>query len=640
MISIRRSFSAKVSLAVLLLAVTIFLASVGILFRQSRKMIRSESVDRATGVLTNAMHRINRYLITAETATKTHAGFVEEALQSESLQGYTNQILRLNPYVDGCVIGTEPGVLPTYPDGFMAVSIRDNNDISTAIETGYNYFSKRWYSIPRTQKRPCWVVAHDEENTLDLNDEGMIATYSHPLFNKDKQFIGIISTEMSLLHISQILAQERPYPHSYYVLIDEQGRYVGHPDSTRLFSKTIFSVADPKRQSDLITLGYEMTKGNQGNMSVRINNTRALVCYMPVAGTTWSLAIVCPDSDILRGYNRITYIVISLIIIGLLLIYINCHKTVAVSLQPLKDLLEKAQAVTGGNLGVKIEHTERTDVIGDLQNSFATMLQSLNYYITNVHTATEQTKIYNRELEHATKLAMEAEQQKTIFIQNVSHQIRTPLNIIMGFAQVLNSPNDKNSLYAELGEEEIKSIASAMGHNSRLLIRMVMMLFDSSDNGLAESEKCNKCELVACNEMCREARLFIANHHPNVPISFKTEISDDFCIETNRRFLIFSIEELLNNAARYSDQQNVTLFVEKDYKSIRFIIQDTGKGITEAHREHIFKFFTKIDEFSEGLGLGLPLTKRHAKNLGGNLILDTAYTAGCRFIFELPITIK
>jgi signal transduction histidine kinase len=68
-----------------------------------------------------------------------------------------------------------------------------------------------------------------------------------------------------------------------------------------------------------------------------------------------------------------------------------------------------------------------------------------------------------------------------------------------------------------------------------------------------------------------------------------------------------------------------------------FIIEDTGKGIAEADREHIFKFFTKVDDFSEGLGLGLPLTKRHAETLGGNLILDTTYHEGSRFIFEIPV---
>lgn len=99
-----------------------------------------------------------------------------------------------------------------------------------------------------------------------MDEEGMMATYSKPLYDASQHFLGVISIEFSLLHLSKIMAEVKPYPHSYYMMIDEQGRYVGHPDSTRLFSKTIFSVADPQKQSDLIALGYEMTKGNQGNM--------------------------------------------------------------------------------------------------------------------------------------------------------------------------------------------------------------------------------------------------------------------------------------------------------------------------------------------------------------------------------------
>ena len=637
MISIRRSFSAKVILWVLLLAVPVFLASVGVLFWQSHKLIRKEAVDRASGVLSCAMHRINRYLITAEVATNTNAWLVEQSLHPDSLLSYTNRILKTNPFTDGCAISTEPGVIPQYPNGVMAFSIKEAGGITTTIETDYDYFSKRWYSVPRTQRKPVWVVHHDEANTLDMNEDGMIATYSRPLFDAQKRFIGVISTELSLLHISQLLAEVRPYPHSYYVMLDEQGRYVGHPDSTRLFSQTIFSVANPQRQSDLIALGYEMTKGKKGNMWLDINGYKSLVCYMPVEGTPWSLAIVCPHSDIMRGFNRLTYIVATLLIIGLLLIFINCHKAVTTSLYPLRQLLVKTQAVSDGHLDADIPHTKRTDVIGGLQNSFATMLESLNYYISSVRTATDQTKRYNRELEHTTNLVVEAERKKTIFIQNVFHQIRTPLNIIMGFSQVLSSTTDDNTLNDELGKEEIKNIATTMTHNSRLLIRMVMMLFDSSDSGKSESEKCNKREMVVCNEICQVALKFINKHYPDIPVEFNTELPDDFSIHSNARYLEFSLEELLGNAMRYSDQQHISLHVKQVEGFVRFIVQDTGKGIAEADRENIFKFFTKVDDFSEGLGLGLPLTKRHAETLGGNLMLDTAYHEGSRFIYELPV---
>ncbi len=637
MMSIRRSFSAKVIMWVLLLAVPVFLASVGVLFWQSHKLIRAEAVDKASNVLACAMHRINRYLITTKTASHTNAWIVEQSLYPDSIQAITNRIATTNPYTDGCAISTEPGVIPQYPDGFMSVSFNTKDSVNTFIEPDHSYFQERWYSIPRTQRKPTWVVFNDKNREQETDEDATIAAYTHPLFNKKGKFVGVISIWLSLQHISNIMAEVRPYPHSYYVMIDEKGRYVGHPDSTRLFNQTIFSVADPQHQADLIALGYEMTKGNKGSMSVKINGKKSLVCYMPVEGTPWSLAIVCPHSDILRGFYRLTYIVVALLIVGLLLIFINCHKAVTVSLSPLQQLLEKTKAVSNGHLDVDIAHTKRTDVIGGLQNSFATMLESLNYYINSVRTATDQTKRYNRELEHTTQLAVEAQRQKTVFIQNVTHQIRTPLNIIMGFAQILNCPTDDTSLSEELGQDEIKSIASTMTHNSRLLIRMVMMLFDSSDNGKAETANCDKREMVACNDVCQVALKFTTKNHPDIPVEYKTELADDFCIHTNFRYLEYSLEELLSNAVRYSDQQHISLHVTRNEEFVRFVVQDTGNGIAEADRDNIFKFFTKVDDFSEGLGLGLPLTKRHAETLGGNLILDTTYHEGSRFIFEIPV---
>ena len=206
----------------------------------------------------------------------------------------------------------------------------------------------------------------------------------------------------------------------------------------------------------------------------------------------------------------------------------------------------------------------------------------------------------------------------------------------MGYAQVLRKPTDRASLSDGMAEEDIKAIVNKMEHNCKKLVRTVLMLFDSSDTGLAASDKRERRDMIGCNELCREAYAFI-NRMYHVPIAFETELSDDFRILTNRRDLLYSLQELLGNATRYSDGKNVLLRVEKDDKSVRFIIQDTGKGIAEADLENIFMFFTKVDDFSEGLGLGLPLVKRHAETLGGSFTLDTSYHAGCRFIFELPI---
>ena len=71
---------------------------------------------------------------------------------------------------------------------------------------------------------------------------------------------------------------------------------------------------------------------------------------------------------------------------------------------------------------------------------------------------------------------------------------------------------------------------------------------------------------------------------------------------------------------------------------VRFVLTDTGRGISDEYYDKMFIPFSKVDDLSEGLGLGLPLAKRHIDNLGGKLILDRDYREGCRFIVEMPIS--
>ena len=629
---IRKSFSTKLSLGILLMAVTIFVVSLGVLFTQSRHIIRTEAVGRTKAVLNTTMQHIVRNLMTIENATNTCSWMIEQQFQPEQILDFTSRIVRLNPHIDGCSISAEPNMFKKYGRYFSAYTVRETDTIATVIEEEYEYFQKEWYKTPRNLESGCWVVYTDEVDSLKLTLDGMIASYGKPLYSADSSMVGIISTDLSLLRLSKVMSEVRPYPNSYFMMIDNEGRYFIHPDSTRLFNQTIFTNADPRKQFDMIALGHEMTSGKQGQMVVNVDGAPCVVCYQPVLGTKWSLAIVCPDSDVLAGYYRLTYIVVPLLVIGLLVFLLLCHRAVTVSIRPLNQLLDKTQTIASGNMEVYIPKSQRLDVIGRLQNSFATMFRYLNFHIGSVRYTTEQTKLRNEELERATRMAKEADKQKTIFIQNVSHQIRTPLNIIMGFSQVLSDAGKE-----KLSDEEMKSITDMMDHNSKHLKRMLQMLFDSSDTGLSEELNSQKHDLILCNDVAREAIENTNLYYPNLQISFQSELADDFCIKGNRLYLMRALRELLYNSAKYSDGQHVSLHVTPTDCNIQYIVEDTGKNINEADRETIFKFFTKVDDLTEGLGLGLPLAKRHAQNLGGDLILDTSYQEGCRFIIEVPI---
>ena len=626
--------STRIAIVILLLAVPLFIMTIGVLFLEARQVIRHKAVGRAKSALNASMQRLDRNLIAVKTATEAYSWVLEEQLQPDSLLSISHKVVALNPHVDGCSVSAEPYLFPNIGRHYSVYTVREADSVETVVEEEYEYFQKTWYKLPHDLNAPCWEIYFDEADSLELTIDGMLASYGKPLHNKNHEIVGIISTDLSLLKLTKIINQERPYPNSYFMMLDSDGRYVVHPDSTRLFTKTIFDDANPFSQQDLIALGHEMTAGKEGGMPIYIDGNGYLVCYKPVPGTDWSLAIVCPDNDILKNYYMLTNILIPLLVIGLLIIVLLCRRAVSQAFSSIRQLLIKTRMIAEGNLEVYIKHSKRIDDVGRLQNSFAAMLQALQFHIGIVRYITEKLQQRNKELEEATKLAQEANRQKTVFIQNVSHQIRTPLNIVMGFSQVLYDTVKQKEI---LPEEEMKSITSTMDHQAKLLYRLVSMLFDSSDTGFSEELRTSQFDVVKCNSMARECLEYTKSHYPNIHIELQTEVDDDLCIQTNRLYLTRCLSELLYNSAKYSDGQHIILRIICTEFVVRFIVEDTGKGISEPYRDLMFKFFTKIDDLSEGLGLGLPLAKRHALNLGGDLWLDDSYHEGCRFVLEMPL---
>ena len=371
---IRRSLSAKLSLSILLLAIPIFVLSLGILFVQSRNIIKKEAMEHAKSLLNTTMQRLDRNMMAVETATDIYDWEITENLQPDSLLALTRRVVTRNPHVDGCSISMEPDVFPQIGRYFSVYTVRETDTITSVIEQEYEYFEKIWYKTPHNLNKPCWVTYFDESDSLELTISGLIASYGKPIYSSDNQFIGVISSDISLIRLSKYITAEKPYPNSYFMMLGKEGHYFIHPDSTKLFTHTIFDDVDPREQADLIALGHEMTAGNQGSMAVVIDGTPCQVCYQPMHGTEWSLAIVCPESDILNDYHALANIIALLIALGLLLILIFCHRVVAHAIRPINQLLTKTQTIASGNYEVHIPKSNRNDVVGRLQNSFATML--------------------------------------------------------------------------------------------------------------------------------------------------------------------------------------------------------------------------------------------------------------------------
>ena len=626
---IRHSLSSKLGVSILLLSVLVFVASLGVMFVQSRLLLRKQVTEHITSVLDNTVSRVTGCMNTVETATNANGWMALEFLNPDSLLAFSHRVVLLNSHVNGCSITTEPDVFPEQGP-FSAYSIREGDSVVTAREAAYDYYNQVWYKQPKHLAKPCWTDPFNDFNNNSLYTKNIIASYCKPLYMEDGRFIGVISTDLSLNRLKETIIDKQPYPNTYFVMVNSEGRFVIHPDSTQELNKTIFEDLDVEKQSDLVALGHEMTTGAKGHMRVSINGTSCLVCYQPVPDTKWCLALVIPDREILQAYYRLAYIIIPLIVIGLVVILLITRRIVAQAIEPLNQLLTQSQELASGNYAERIPHTKRDDAVGQLQNSFATMQESLDRHVSDIKKAADETKRSNEELVGAAQLAEDADRQKTLFIQNVTHQIRTPLNIIMGFAQVL-----RHSL-GEIPHDEVKKIVEMMDHNTKTLSRMLLMLYDSSDAGASIELSMHKDEMVSCNEVASEAISYTREHFPEINVTFESDVPDSYRIRSNGLYLMRTLRELLYNAAKYSGGALVLFQIQETDNTIRFIVEDHGPGMSEAYYDQMFVPFTKVNELSEGLGLGLPLSKRHSQSLGGDLFLDKTYHDGCRFILELP----
>lgn len=598
---IRQSLSLRLSLWILGFVVVIFIITIGFLYHRTKESVRQTAIEQATQILNNNLQNLVGVLNEIEVATNNTDWLVMQNLQPDSLLALSRHILEINPNLYGCSIAFIPDFFEDQGKYFSAYSSNDNGHIETENEgdEDYDYFTMDWYKEPMKLKKACWVDPFKDYSPDGVVTRDMIASYCKPLITDDGRCIGVISSDISHRKISQAFTKERIYPNSYFMLIGK--------------SKQIISSSD--EHADISDL----------------DRSDCLVLSQEIPGTGWHLALICPESDIFKQFRQMFYIILSIILFGLLMILAFCYFVVHRTVSPIRLLASQAHDIEEGCYDEQIEKTNRTDEIGLLQNSFASMQQSIAKYVADLQKMKAETEQRNEELIVAKNLAEEADHKTTAFIQDISHQIRTPLNIIGGFAQVLRDGNDM------LSEEEKAAITNDMLQNSHTITNIVnnwvMTLVLENTVVIVGND------IVNCNELCTQATDYISLRNPEtVKLEIQTTIPDSLQIQTNKMYVLKILRELLYNANKYTNNGSITISNQQlDSNHVCFRVSDTGPGIPLDDRERIFNQFTKLNSFNEGLGMGLYLCRRLATLLGGSLDLDITYTNGASFVLILPI---
>ena len=625
----RKILPRKLTITLILLAAPLFLVSLGTFFNHVQELLHQEALERSNSILNTTMQRVVNYMKAVENAGRSNAWLLEENFDPASLQAMSRRIVQLNNSVLSCSVSTEPGALEETGSYFSVYSVKEGDTIITVRETDFDYYERAWYRTAIRTGRDAWIDPFSDFNKGAINFNDAVGSYCIPLRTKDGHIVGVVSTDFSFNRLTQtVLASEHPFPNAYYMLLGSDGRYLIHPETSVLFKKTIFSDTDSIQHPDVIALGREMTAGNKGIMHVVKDEKTYHVCYAPVPDTHWSLALVCLDDEILSDYNHLLHIVIIIVIIGLLFITWITIYVVRRNTQPLDQLLEETKRISAGNYNEVIPLSKKKDVVSKLQNSFIAMRRAVVAHMQEVKHANEELEKENEELEKATQSAHELGHQRHLFVGHVLRQIRMPLNIIEGLTDAM--------LTRRLSESELEVITDTMKLNAARLRRRLLMLYDSSEAKANDKAQYVRNALLPCNEAAQEAIDFMLTTHQGMEVKFESDVPDDLCIRTNHFYLTRSFSELLHNSAKFSDGKHIALRITQTETTVNFIIEDKGPGLPQEWNELISSPFTQGSEQAAGLGLGLPLVKRHITNLGGNLIYDTEYHDGCRIIVEMP----
>ena len=631
---INRRLSLRLGLDIIVVVAAIFVVAVSYLFSISKDYLRQSAVNRATQILDNTGHRITDIMGEVETVADNMAWYVDGCMDPDSLIRDTREILLNHPHFHSCSISMEPFYFKQYGRYFSIYSVRDADTISTAQygSDDFQYFNQEWYSKPQGLLQGCWIDPYLNTNPKATYKTDVITTYSRPLLDSNGYFIGVIAIDLNLKWLSQEITEVKPYPNSSSIIIGSKGQYLVHPDTLKLIRESIFSDPDPKAKGVVDSLGRKMLAGESGVQQMVVDGNDALLFYCPVGKANWSMAIVCPESDVFSGYNRLLYMVWAIVGLGLLVILLFCYQAISTAIAPLQLLAHQAHDIAEGHYSNRLPKTSREDTVGQLQNSFADMQASLSTYVDDIRQINAEMEQRNRELAVANEKALEADRKKTAFLQDMMHQIRTPLNIICGFAQVLNDS------FHELPPDEARNITQMMHDNMWKIAHITRLLVSfASQTGLIAMKK----ETFSCNEACREVVDNCRLTNPStVKLRFETMLSDDYTLHTDKQRVQLILEELLNNANKFTQQGTITVSCcQKDQQTVTIRVSDTGIGIAKTDRKNIFTQFVKIDLFTEGVGLGLPLSKRAAQRIGGDLVLDEAYDQGAAFVLTIPINI-
>ena len=428
----RHSLTTQIVLWVVGFVSVLFVTALFIMFHHARKSIYQEAMEKARQTLRTTELRIDNTLNEVETATRSLHWTIEKRLnRPEIMDSLCRQLLRENPHIQGCAIAFEPGVYPkygTYYEVFAYRSQADSTQIQVTVNAGKQpYTREQWYFVPLHHEKPIWI---DPYIDTESGEKTIVTAYGMPLHDKDGELVGVLSAHISMKWFADLVLSLKPFPSSHALVMGTDGHLIIHPDSTLEEHEAFFADAFNDPTSDGHLAAISMKTGHIGHSQMRVDGTQNFIFYHPFENAGWSVAIVCPESDIFSSYNSLLRYTIIISLSGLLLLALFCLFISHHQLKPLQQLGDAAHQMATGQMDEPVKVSHRTDEVGYVQNTFRQMQESITQHIAHITQLTDVLRQRNEDLKLAYEQARESDRMKDAVILNMSDRMEQSVKAI------------------------------------------------------------------------------------------------------------------------------------------------------------------------------------------------------------------
>ncbi|MBR1571466.1 MAG: response regulator [Lachnospiraceae bacterium] len=540
-------------------------------------------------------------------------------------------IMKRSEDIFGIYISYDPALIGGSDGVFYTRNSRGNiqenelTDITKYSEDDIEHVG--WFSIPKATGEPVWLEPYYNKNV-----DRWLISYVVP-FYKDGEMVAVIGVDMDFEKLVKVVDQARVYERGYAFLKNSDGMIHYHPaffnndihgdDKVTVISEGAVNISTSGEEIDILEYMYNGERSMGAVITLR-SGLKLVMCddYMEVYH----------DRNSLLMWTMFSELLITLIVI--FLVRRACRRLI----NPIVEITGSVKEIDAGNYDIEIPEME-IEELAELQNGINKMTKTL---AKKKKLTESELAARNRKLERAVEEAQRASQAKSDFLSQMSHDIRTPMNAIVGMSIIAND-NINNP-------DKLADCLDKINNSGKYLMSLINNVLDMSriESGtFAFSMEENSIRKLIDNTV-RMVNSEVEGHNHIMKTDVSHVVHDMVIVDGLRLQQVFV--NILSNSIKYTNDGGVITVIVKEepgtkpgFRRYIFMFTDNGIGMSPEFLEKIYTpFVREKDEHQtevKGTGLGMAITKAIVDNMGGCIDISSELGVGTevKIVFELKV---